>query len=128
LPLEVETLAELRAQREPPGAIDAAAERRVQHELHAARFIEEALERDRVGGRHDAEAALRLAEVLRDLLRRRLREVVVPREEVGRWLQRVFCTRRIRAGKLEVARGAQMTDSDARLGDARRRAAQAAPQ
>jgi hypothetical protein len=44
--LEVEALAELLAQREAPGAVDAAAEGRVQHELHAARLVEEALERD----------------------------------------------------------------------------------
>ena len=48
LQLEIELAAEALAQREPPRAIDAAAERRVDHELHAARFIEEALEHDGV--------------------------------------------------------------------------------
>src|SRR5687768_8045949 len=72
LQLEVESLAELLAQRETPGAIDPAAERRVQDELHAARFIEEALQGDGVGRRHDAETALCFGEVLRDLLSRGL--------------------------------------------------------
>jgi hypothetical protein len=40
----------------------------MQHELHAARLVEEALERDGIGARHDAEAALRFAKIGRDLL------------------------------------------------------------
>ena len=48
LELEVELAAEALAQRQPPGAIDAAAKGRMDHELHAARFIEEALEHDGV--------------------------------------------------------------------------------
>ena len=48
LQLEVEGDAEALAQRQAPGAVDAAAERRVQHELHAAAFVEEALGDDRV--------------------------------------------------------------------------------
>ena len=47
LQLEIELAAEALAQRQAPGAIDAAAERRVDDELHAARFVEEALEHDR---------------------------------------------------------------------------------
>ena len=57
LQLEIEALAELLAQSEAPGAVDAAAERRVQHELHAARFVEEALEDERVLRRQSAERA-----------------------------------------------------------------------
>jgi hypothetical protein len=74
LQLEVEALAELLAQGESPGPIDAAAEGRVQHELHAARLVEEALERDLVHRRHHSQAALGFAEVLRDLQRGRLAE------------------------------------------------------
>ena len=43
LQLEVERAAEALAQRQAPGAIDARAERRVQDQLHAAGFVEEAL-------------------------------------------------------------------------------------
>ena len=43
LELEVEAPAEALAKREAPGAVDAASERRVQDELHAARLVEEAL-------------------------------------------------------------------------------------
>ena len=48
LQLEVELAAEALAQRQPPRLVDAAAERRVQHELHAARFVEEPLEHQRL--------------------------------------------------------------------------------
>ena len=48
LQLEVELAAEALAQRQAPRLVDAAAERRVQHELHAARLVEEALEDERV--------------------------------------------------------------------------------
>jgi hypothetical protein len=43
LQFEVEAAAEALAQREAPGLVDAAAERRVQDELHAAALVEEAL-------------------------------------------------------------------------------------
>ena len=48
LQLEVELAAEALAQRQAPGAVDAAAEGRMDDELHAARLVEEALEHDRV--------------------------------------------------------------------------------
>jgi hypothetical protein len=43
LQLEVEGAAEALAQRHAPGAVDSAAERGVDDELHAARLVEEAL-------------------------------------------------------------------------------------
>ncbi len=43
LQFEIERAAEALAQRQSPGAVDARAERRVDHELHAAAFVEEAL-------------------------------------------------------------------------------------
>jgi hypothetical protein len=49
----------------------------VQHELHAAGFVEEALERHHVGGRHYAQAALGFGEIGRDLLSGRRVEPVV---------------------------------------------------
>ena len=58
LQLEVELAAELLAQGQRPGAVDAAAERRVQHELHPARFVEEALEDERLLRRDHAGACV----------------------------------------------------------------------
>ena len=58
LQLEVELAAEALAQRQSPGAVDAAAERRMDHQLHAAGFVEEALEHDRVLGRQAPSAAV----------------------------------------------------------------------
>ncbi len=48
LQLEIERAAEALAQREAPGAVDAAAERRMDDQLHAAGFVEEALHRELV--------------------------------------------------------------------------------
>src|SRR6185436_8655010 len=48
LQLEVELTAEAFSQRQSPGLVDAAAERCVQHQLHAARLVEEALEHERL--------------------------------------------------------------------------------
>ncbi len=72
LQLEVELAAEPLAQRERPGAVDAAAERRVQHELHAARFVEEPLEHERLLRRDDSQRRAAGREVLEQLLRRAL--------------------------------------------------------
>ena len=53
LQLEVELSAETLAQRQAPGAVDAAAERRVDDELRAAGFIEETFDDDGLlGGQH----------------------------------------------------------------------------
>src|SRR5207249_3205601 len=46
LQLKVERPAEALAQGQAPGAVDPRAERRVDEELHPARFVEEALEED----------------------------------------------------------------------------------
>src|SRR5208337_2583161 len=48
LKLEIEFAAEALAQGQAPGAVDAAAKRRVYDKLHAARLVEEALEDDDV--------------------------------------------------------------------------------
>ena len=69
LQLEVELTAEPLAQRQRPGAIHAAAEWRVQHELHAAGLVEEALEDERRLRRHDAEHAAAVGDVVDRLLR-----------------------------------------------------------
>ena len=107
LQLEVEALAEFLAQREAPRAVDAAAEGRVQHELHAARLVEEALERDAIHSRHDAEAALRFREVLGDLLGRGARHAVVALEQLDRAIQIARLPRLLRPGELEIHRRAQ---------------------
>ena len=55
LQLEVERAAELLAQRDPERPVDAPAVRRVDHELHAARLVEEALEHEVLQGGHHAQ-------------------------------------------------------------------------
>ena len=67
LELEVELTAETFAQRQRPRAVDAAAKRRVQHELHAARFVEEALEHERLLGGHHAKRRPARCHVVADL-------------------------------------------------------------
>ena len=69
LQLEVELAAEALAQRQAPGAVDAAAVGRMDDELHAADLVEEALEHDRVLRRQAAERRVRRGEILDQLLR-----------------------------------------------------------
>ena len=68
LQLEVERAAEALAQRQSPGLVDASAERRMQDELHAAAFIEEALGDDGLLRRHFAQHRPPLHDVLDQLL------------------------------------------------------------
>ena len=70
LQLEIELAAEALAQRQPPGAVDPAAERRMDHELHAAGFVEEALEHDPLLGRQAAERRVRRRQIFGELARR----------------------------------------------------------
>src|SRR6516225_7706560 len=58
LELEIELAAKALAEREPPGAVDAAAIGRVDHKLHAARLIKEALEDERLERRQRAKRAI----------------------------------------------------------------------
>src|SRR5688500_7150001 len=102
LQLEVESLAELLAQGEAPGAVDAAAERRVQHQLHAARLVEEALEREHLARGHHAEAALALGEVLRDLLGGLSLQEVIPLQKRNGGLQLSLLSRCVGPRQLEV--------------------------
>src|SRR5262245_10590081 len=67
LKLEIELATEALAQREAPRAIDAAAERRMDDELHAARFVEEALEHDRLKRRQGAERDTRRGQIVHEL-------------------------------------------------------------
>lgn len=70
LQFEVEAAAEALTQREPPRAVDAAAERRMNHQLRAARLVEETLHHERVLGRQRAQRRARAREVIDDLARR----------------------------------------------------------
>src|SRR5205823_9814677 len=79
LQLEIELGAEALAQRQAPGAVEPAAIRRVDDQLHAADFVEEALEDDRVEGRQHAERGARRGEIFDDLARR----AVVDADRVG---------------------------------------------
>ena len=72
LQLEIELAAKAFAQRQTPGAIDAAAIGRMDDELHAARFIEEALQHDGILRRQAAERRVRRSEIFDQLLARRL--------------------------------------------------------
>jgi hypothetical protein len=63
LQLEVELPAEALAERQRPRLVDAAAERRVQDELHAARLVEETFADERLLRRDGAERAVTLLEV-----------------------------------------------------------------
>ena len=90
LQLEVEPAAETLAERQAPGAVDPAAERRVQHELHPAGLVEEALQHQRLLRRHDAERLSRGGEILDDLPRGRLvqpQRLAQPRDGAGRIVQ-----------------------------------------
>ena len=67
LQLEVELAAKPLAERERPRAVDAAAERRVQDELHPAGFVEEPLEHERLLRRDHAKRRAALGQVVDDL-------------------------------------------------------------
>src|SRR5437660_7044424 len=63
LQLEVELAAEALAERQSPRLVHAAAERRVEDELHATRLVEETLEDERLLRRHDPERLASVREV-----------------------------------------------------------------
>src|SRR5262249_5372051 len=63
LQFKIEAAAETLAQRESPGLVDASAEGRVNHELHAAAFVEEALGDDCLLRGHGAKHGAALQDV-----------------------------------------------------------------
>ena len=77
LQLEVEASTEALAQRQAPGAVDAAAEGRVDDQVHAAGLVEEALEDDRFARRHGAQGQSCRDQILGDLLAPRARQIAV---------------------------------------------------
>ena len=70
LQLEVELTAESLSQRQAPGLVDSAPERRMEDELHPAGFIEEPFEHERFLRGDDAQRLTTFAEIVDDLLRR----------------------------------------------------------
>src|ERR1043165_7998322 len=71
LQFKVELAAETFAQRQSPRAIEATAERRMEHQLHAAAVVEEPFENQILLRRHDAENNLRTGQILNNLFRSR---------------------------------------------------------
>ena len=61
LQLEIEFAANALAQRQPPGAVDAAAVGRMDDQLHAADFVEETLDDERLLGRQHAQCGMAAA-------------------------------------------------------------------
>ena len=64
LELEIEAATEALAERESPRAVDPTPERRVQHQLHPARLVEEALQHEGLLRRDDSQDLLRGVEIL----------------------------------------------------------------
>src|SRR5439155_10982585 len=71
LELEVELAAEAFPERETPRFVDPASEWRMKHELHAAGFVEEPFEDERLLGRNRAERRVCVRQIGDGLLRRR---------------------------------------------------------
>ena len=80
LQFEIELAAEPLAQGEAPGAINPAAIGRMDDELHAARFVEEAFEHDRFLGGQAAERRMRRGEIFDQLLGGRSRNANIDAE------------------------------------------------
>ena len=67
LQLEIELPAKPLAQRETPRTVDAAAERRMHDQLHAAGFVEKSLQNDGVAGRQLGQCCLGRGQVIDNL-------------------------------------------------------------
>ena len=67
LQFKIELAAEAFAQRQSPGAIQPAAKRRMQHELHAAAVVKESFEHEIVLRRHHAKHDLCAGKIFDDL-------------------------------------------------------------
>ena len=77
LQFEIERAAEAFAQREPPGFVDATAERSVDHQLHAAALVEEALGDNRLLGWNRSEDCAAGDDVFDDLFGARVVEAAL---------------------------------------------------
>ena len=114
LELEVEGAAELLAQRQPQGAVDPPAVRRVHHQLHAAGLVEEALEHELLLRGHRAEHRLRHRQVVDDHRGRLAGDAGGVDQPLARAVG-------IARGQERVDRGAQLRHLLRQLGGARRR-------
>ena len=83
LQLEIEGTAKTFAEGQAPGAVEASAERGVDDQLHAARLIEETLHDKRVLRRERAERFVGSGEIIGELARGGVGEVVFGLEPVG---------------------------------------------
>src|SRR6266851_4472434 len=82
LQLEIECPAEPLTQGQAPGPVDPCAKRGVDHQLHAAGFIEEALEEQPLLGRHHTRGRVLGCDISRCLLRTRLADFTDPNQPV----------------------------------------------
>ena len=80
LQLEIERSAEALPQGQSPGLVNPRAERRVDHELHAAALVEEAFRDDRVSAGHGAKHRAAGDDVVHELLGSRSIESALGRE------------------------------------------------
>ena len=95
LQLEVELAAKALAQRQPPGAVDAAAIGRVDDQLHAAGRVEEALEHDRVLRRQAFQRRVRRGQIFDQLARGRFVDAdLVDQPAQGAFAGRIGCQAR----------------------------------
>ena len=86
LQFEIELAAKTFAQRQSPGAIQPAAKRRMQHQLHAAAVVKESFEHEIVLRRHHAQHNLRAGKIFNNLFGRRARDA----DFVGQIVDRRF--------------------------------------
>ncbi|MNF39885.1 hypothetical protein D3C84_208800 [compost metagenome] len=91
LQLEVEAAAEALAQGQAPGAVEAAAEGRMDDQLHAAGFVEEALHHQPPLGRQAAEGGAGAGQVVDDLQRRGFAEADALHQPGAGVVYRAWC-------------------------------------
>src|ERR1041384_644241 len=80
LELEIERSTKTFSEGETPSAIDSISEWRMQNKLHSARFVEEPLHHERLLRRNRSKRAIRVGEIIGDLLRRFRRQFQFSRE------------------------------------------------
>ena len=119
LQLKIERAAEALAQRQPPGLVDARAERRVDDQLHAAAFVEEALGDDQVLRGHRAQHGAARQRVIDGLLGAGFVEAALALEPGDR--------RAAACGDSRRCRQIELADLLAQLGQLLRKARRCAP-
>src|SRR6185503_6364096 len=103
LQLKIKLAAKTLAKRQTPGAIEAAAKRRMQYELHAVAIVKEAFEDEIILRRHYAEHHSGAGEIFNNLFRRCARNAHVVNQVINRRLEidgrTAFEFRRLRSCK-----------------------------